>query len=490
MRNLKDRIAALALSSAIVLASAASSASAATVETFGGLGMMMDAWDVEFNGNVNSFVVVGDCDDKGGAVAANPEEGIRRNNGNVSHGLACGSSDDDSYSDIRTGLLPAWFDFIASTKAGGWTTKVHISFQPGGDSGPSALTGGNSIDGPLGLNTANFRQVYTSLSHDEIGTFKIGRDLGVFGSNAILEDMTLLGVGAPGASGGGNTTLGRIGFGYIYADWKAQLQYTTPTVKGLSATFALVDPWGASSLAGFADDTHPGFVRIISTTHDTTRTQDNNTFGFETKLNYAFEVGGVSGHLWASYVNQDIDWESSCLNGWEERGGRCVVEVTGEDDEPELITEEFRNDDAEVEAYDYGAKLVAGDFDFVVYSYRGVGVGTTGFLVDALDGFGKERDTDGYYVQARWRAPAGTVLGVSYGESNLDETDWDKRTAQDDEVRNFNLVETNSLFVLGAYHPVGEGMNLVAELSRVKSQAHNGNDGEEDVLAVGAIMFF
>ena len=47
--------------------------------------------------------------------------------------------------------------------------------------------------------------------------------------------MTLLGVGAPGSAASAapsNTTLGGIGFGYIYTDWLAQIDYTTPDMSG------------------------------------------------------------------------------------------------------------------------------------------------------------------------------------------------------------------------------------------------------------------
>ena len=37
--------------------------------------------------------------------------------------------------------------------------------------------------------------------------------------------MTLFGVGAD-AGGGGGTTLGRIGFGYVYPDFNASFRYT------------------------------------------------------------------------------------------------------------------------------------------------------------------------------------------------------------------------------------------------------------------------
>lgn len=47
------------------------------------------------------------------------------------------------------------------------------------------------------------------------GSLKFGRDIGLFGQNIILSDMTLLGVG--GTSNGGipyNTTFGMIGHGF------------------------------------------------------------------------------------------------------------------------------------------------------------------------------------------------------------------------------------------------------------------------------------
>ena len=82
------------------------------------------------------------------------------------------------------------------------------------------------------------------------------------------------------------------------------------------------------------------------------------------------------------------------------------------------------NDSADADGYDIGAKLVFGGLDLVGYYYDGEGIGTTGFLLDGLDACGDERDSDGYYVQARYRMPGiGTLLGVSYGESTLEETE-------------------------------------------------------------------
>mgnify|MGYP003694274491 CR=1 FL=1 len=64
--------------------------------------------------------------------------------------------------------------------------------------------------------------------------------------------MTLLGVGTTASDfndGGGNTSLGRIGVGYMYADWKGQIQYTSPGLERLSSSVVAVDdPWGVVNL--------------------------------------------------------------------------------------------------------------------------------------------------------------------------------------------------------------------------------------------------
>ena len=102
------------------------------------------------------------------------------------------------------------------------------------------------------MNSSNFRQVFLDFSGESWGTIKVGRDLGIFGSDAILSDMTLLGVGTISdlVEGGGNTTLGRIGVGYVYADWKGQIQYASPNWNGFSFNVAIVDPWGLVNLSG------------------------------------------------------------------------------------------------------------------------------------------------------------------------------------------------------------------------------------------------
>ena len=101
------------------------------------------------------------------------------------------------------------------------------------------LQGGNSAN----AETEN-RQAFLTFGDKSWGSVKVGKDLGIFGSTAILNDMTLLGVGAGNGTAGGTTTLGGIGTGYIYADWIGQIAYTTPNMNGFSLTLGVLHNHG------------------------------------------------------------------------------------------------------------------------------------------------------------------------------------------------------------------------------------------------------
>jgi predicted porin len=275
------------------------------------------------------------------------------------------------------------------------------------------------------------------------GKIKLGRDLGLFGSDAILSDMTLLGVGTVSdlTSGGGNTSLGRIGVGYMYADWKGQIQYSSPSWNGFSFNLALVDPWGLVNLSGLS--LNAGAFA-----------QQGDTYGIEGKVAYEWEgpdEEDLSGKVWASFINQSLD---SATFGSEDATG-----------------------------FDLGAKVALAGFEVVAYYYSGEGIGTTDFLFDAVDLAGNTRDSDGGYLQVTYALPtAGTKIGVSYGESNLDRGPADSVASA--------LVETNESIVFGVYHPLTESLNLVFEYTNTEATAHNGSDAEESSIAVGAIIFY
>ena len=389
----------------------------------------MGDWEIQITGNINGFLTNTECD--------------ARSDGPVAGGLACGSNGvDRDLGNVRTGLLPSWFSFHGQQETDNLTTEIMIGFQPGIDGGNQGGITGSPLDGGLGLNSENLRQVFVQFGSDW-GKIKIGRDLGLFGSDAILSDMTLLGVGTVSdlTAGGGNTSLGRIGVGYMYADWKGQVQYSSPDWNGFSFALALVDPWGLVNLSGLSLDAG-------------TFAQQGDTYGLEGKVSYGWkgpEDGDLAGTVWASFINQSLD------------------------------SAVFGNEDAT--GFDIGAKVGFAGLEVVAYFYDGEGIGTTDFLFDAVDGAGNTRDSDGGYLQATYALPgAGTKFGLSWGESNLDRGPADPVDS--------SLVQTNESIIFGVYHPLTEALNLVFEYTQTEATAHNGNKAEESSIAVGAILFY
>jgi len=275
----------------------------------------------------------------------------------------------------------------------------------------------------------------------------VGKDLGIFASTAILNDMTLLGVGSQGvvgSQGGTTTTLGGIGSGYLYADWNGQIAYTTPNMNGLSLTLGVMQPWNAISLGEDNDNS-------------ATSSGGTDQFGFQGQGSFSW-TGDFAGKVWAGFFSQEVTGLTTGVAG--------------------------TTTDERATAFEAGVSTSIYNINLVAYGYSGEGVGTTGLLVDGFDTTGKKRDSDGGYLQATYVIPTGTKLGVAYGVSKLDNTTTDGNTN--------NLVSENTRLTVGAYHPLTKHLNLVAEYNKIESEsmATTQSDSESDIISVGAILFF
>ena len=91
------------------------------------------------------------------------------------------------------------------------------------------INGGATAGGWNNNGLINNRETSFSVSGD-FGTVLFGRTLRLFHTNAIVKNQTLFGVGTKNAGDSTNTTLGRIGAGYLYANFGEQIQWTTPIV--------------------------------------------------------------------------------------------------------------------------------------------------------------------------------------------------------------------------------------------------------------------
>jgi hypothetical protein len=101
--------------------------------------------------------------------------------------------------------------------------------------------------------------------------------------------------------------------------------------------------------------------------------------------------------------------------------------------------------------------------------------------MDAYTVAGKQRKSDGGYVQATYVMPTKTKIGLAYGVSNLD------RNAV--EV-NDTLVKENERTTLGLYHPLTKHLNLVGEYNDARSQNQAGQENKSRTVSLGGILFF
>lgn len=393
-----------------------------TAATASGVEMTAGDWKFTANGNVNVHYIGSSCEDE-----TTPP---------VIGGLACrGSAGEDQTSTVSNGLLPAALAFSASTTQNGYDLAVTFGFYPGvstNDGSPNLGQGATLRNTALGTAGIDMRQVFLTFGNERMGQVLMGRNIGLFGADAILNDMTLPGVGAGNGNYAtpSNTSLGSIGLGYIYTDWLAQIDYTTRDFNGLKITVGIFDP--VEPIDQFIP---PG---------GTAPPEDSP--GFHAKIAYK---GGDTVYLSASFITQKH-------NG--------VTDAS----------------DFDSTGFDIGGKLTFGPAEFLAWYYSGKGMGTTALFLFGSDGLGNERDSDGFLAQATYKF-GDLKVGVNYGESNLDLASGEAPSA---------LVETNKKFTVGAYYGLTANLTLLAEYTDTKSEAHDGTENDSSNFNVGAYLSF
>jgi len=405
----------LRCASAFLVAIVCAAAPATAVE------MTAGDWKFTANGNVNVHFIGSNCESETTPAIAG--------------GLACrGAAGEDRTSSVSNGLLPAALALGASTTQNGFDIAVTFGFYPGistNDGSPNLQQGAGQTNTALGSASIDMRQVFMTFGKKEMGEFLLGRNIGLFGADAILNDMTLPGVGAGGGNYAtpANTSLGSIGFGYIYTDWLAQIDYTTRDFGGFKITVGVFDP-----LEPLGQELPPG-----------TTAPPESAPGWHAK---------------ALFKSENLYFSASVIN--QQHNG--VTDAS----------------DFDSFGFDVGGKVTFGSFEALAWYYQGEGLGTTALFLLASDGLGGERDSDGFLAQVTYKFDE-LKLGVNYGESNLD-------LAPGELVS--NLVATNRKFTVGAYYSLTENLTLLAEFTDTQSEAHNGIDNNSSNFNIGAYLSF
>jgi hypothetical protein len=220
----------------------------------------------------------------------------------------------------------------------------------------------------------DFREFFYT-AKGSYGELLIGRALNLYQGKNILTDMTLLSAGVvPGAAFRGNTTLGHIGYGYLYTNFGPQVRYTTPDLNGAKVAVSIGEPYKISA--------------------DTSKT---NSPRIEAEVSYAKTYGGTAVQAWVSGLYQSATRSDAAAA----RPGATNTSIGGAG----------------------GVSAGFSGVNLLVSSYGGKGLGTVSvqdgdFLGStSTDAAGKERTHYGFLTQATYALTPAVTAGINYGQS-------------------------------------------------------------------------
>lgn len=399
-------------------------------------------FEISFDGNVNGFGVYIEGDElpptaagSGGLLLISEQDGFR----------------------VTTGYLPATFGF--NVKAPTWKgldMGARIGFYPqiqnANAKNQFGVLGETPGRGQVGiLDTGiqagaqiDLREAFFTVDGD-VGQALVGRKIGIYQGTNVLRDMTLYGVGITPGVAFGTPTIGRIGIGYLYSNFNATIQYTTPDISGFKLTAGIADP---SVIAGDG---------VVASETDSPR--------FEGELSYGKTFTDATVFAWFNGMVQNANFVTGNNPACEALGG-CRGDVTAS-------------------GLGWGASVGYKQFELQASGFLGYGAGTALQLdTDSLDFTGDTRDADGYLFQGTYTFPnrlGDTKLGLQYGQTNID------RTAAES-AGNINVLKERTAWTVGVYHDLNEWLKLIAEYTNFEQEWFDGSNQTTNIVGVGAMF--
>jgi len=364
-----------------------------TVHAQGLTMQMSNGWNFTFSGNVNTFLYYEQSKSDGNTVTPG---------GVTPAGAAVRATR------LTVGLLPAFAVFDAKGKEGNTDLGVHFGFAPNVQCG----TGVNDCFGAQ----IDMRQVYLTVG-GSWGQLLVGRELGLFSRQNILTDQTLFGIGATGNGTPGDgfgTTLGRIGFGYIYPNFRAQMTYSTKAGQPYQLSIGLFE---AASTGAYQ------FTQIP-----------------RVEAEFTYAASGFKGWLGGTLQStKDAPTNGNSLTGW---GG------------------------------DGGLRYEGSSFSITGSGYYGKGIGTTLYGLNGSScnlvgttpagvctgGNDDARKSYGFIGQITVTPPSSKVtIAGSYGSSYL------KGSNSEDNILSGSFRTENTLISGGIYYQATKSLKVVGE---------------------------
>ena len=451
------------------------------------VGMRVGEVDICTKGDVDFFAVEDFPDHTAGATLPT-----------ITGGVAQADVAGKDSNAIRAGLLPSSIQLSLATHQLGWDIGVYLGVYTGGNNANVGLLNANNGGAPFGLGTPgiDFRQFFGTIGTPSFGTVKIGRDIGLFASDAILNDLTLFGVGSPGNNfSPANTTLGRIGVGYIYADWLPQFTYKSPTFAGVTGYIGVMTP-----LAPFSGD-FTSATSVIPGAGNGNGWTNSNAPMVQGKLSYVTPL---------QWLTPDAKLTLSTSGLWQRQQADCSFDVSFTVNGTcsaflnSVTGPIFLNPDAhaDVWAVDGFAMLDAWGWNFVAYGYTGKGVGTTGLMFDGIDVLGERRRSDGGYAQAAytfaggWFLPNPLTVGASWGISHLETASANDQFVVLSQCGFFSGVQTSCLvrdnesWIGFTRYKLTKWVNLQAEYVHTTAENQIGQRIIDDAVVAGTTFFW
>jgi hypothetical protein len=274
------------------------------------------------------------------------------------------------------------------------------------------------------------------------GELLAGRALNLYQGKNILNDMTLLTSGTiPGSAFRGGTTLGHIGYGYLYTNFGPQIRYTTPDLAGVKVALEIAEPYKISA--------------------DTGKT---NTPRVEAAISYAKAFGAASVQTWLSGLYQTaVRTETATV-----RPGKDNQSIGGAG----------------------GASIGFSGLNLMGSGYVGRGLGmlsaqdgdVLGANSAAVDANGKERLAYGYLLQATYQLTPSFKLGANYGTT--------RQETNDTEPAGPSIMKNQESAVFMVAYNLNKFTQFVAEYIWAQNTWMDGAKQHSNQFALGTMFYW
>jgi hypothetical protein len=338
---------------------------------------------------------------------------------------------------VRVGLLPSIIALnVKAPTVNGIDSTVRVGFYPNVQ---------NSSDARFNTSPNIDNREFFYTASGKFGSFLAGRALNLFQGQNILNDMTLFTAGVVDMTVvRGGTSLGHIGYGYLYTNFGPQFRYTTPDMSGVKLAVEIGEPYAIGS----------GTNGALNTTTKT------DTPRVEAELSYATTFTNGSVHAWLEGLMQNATLAADRSN--------TSVGVAP------------------------GVNVSIGPVGLMASGYYGKALG----MFSAQDGpaFGTDNSTDalgndrvnwGFLGQATYQLTDAIRLAANYGDNRQNRTD-----AEASSGTGLNVKKSQEAAVLQVNYMLNKFTQFTLEGIWAQDVWQNNDKTRSDQIALGTVFFW